>query len=298
MYLASLELRDFRRYDKPRSRARARRHGDRRANGAGKTTLLEAVAWVALGRSFRGVPDARAGPARLRHRHRAAAVVDDGRAPDARRRAPGQGRNRVVGERAPTARPRDRSTPAGHDLRPDDLAAGEGRPVGATRLPRRPARRLAPRYEAARADYDRVLRHRNALLKGGVRGPDAAPLSMCSTPAGPSRCRAGPRPAPARRSPRAVDRRGVRRLAGRPTRSGRYEAEWAPEQLDADDRPTTACHAALGCAAPRSTEGSRSPGPHRDEWRLILDGLDTRTHASQGEQRCLALALRLAGHAS
>ena len=37
-------------------------------------------------------------------------------------------------------------------------------------------------------------------------------------------------------------------------------------------------------------------GPHRDEWRLILDGLDTRSHASQGEQRCLALALRLAGH--
>src|SRR5262249_9128500 len=31
-------------------------------------------------------------------------------------------------------------------------------------------------------------------------------------------------------------------------------------------------------------------------WRLTLDGLDTRTHASQGEQRTLALALRLAGH--
>jgi DNA replication and repair protein RecF len=29
----------------------------------------------------------------------------------------------------------------------------------------------------------------------------------------------------------------------------------------------------------------------------LLDGLDTRSHASQGEQRCLALALRLGGHA-
>ncbi len=28
------------------------------ANGQGKTSLLEAVAWVASGRSFRGVPDA------------------------------------------------------------------------------------------------------------------------------------------------------------------------------------------------------------------------------------------------
>src|SRR5205085_9460111 len=37
-------------------------------------------------------------------------------------------------------------------------------------------------------------------------------------------------------------------------------------------------------------------GPHRDEWRLQIDGLDGRLHASQGEQRTLALALRIAGH--
>jgi DNA replication and repair protein RecF len=37
-------------------------------------------------------------------------------------------------------------------------------------------------------------------------------------------------------------------------------------------------------------------GPHRDEWRLTIRGLDSCTHASQGEQRTLALALRLAGH--
>jgi DNA replication and repair protein RecF len=37
-------------------------------------------------------------------------------------------------------------------------------------------------------------------------------------------------------------------------------------------------------------------GPHRDELVLALNGLPARTHASQGEQRCLSLALRLAGH--
>ncbi|HEV2310215.1 MAG TPA: DNA replication and repair protein RecF, partial [Acidimicrobiia bacterium] len=37
-------------------------------------------------------------------------------------------------------------------------------------------------------------------------------------------------------------------------------------------------------------------GPHRDEWRLAIDRRDSRTHASQGEQRTLALALRLAAH--
>jgi DNA replication and repair protein RecF len=37
-------------------------------------------------------------------------------------------------------------------------------------------------------------------------------------------------------------------------------------------------------------------GPHRDELEIRLAGRPARTHASQGEQRALALALRLAGH--
>jgi DNA replication and repair protein RecF len=37
-------------------------------------------------------------------------------------------------------------------------------------------------------------------------------------------------------------------------------------------------------------------GPHRDDIELEINGLAARTHASQGEQRTLALALRLALH--
>jgi DNA replication and repair protein RecF len=37
-------------------------------------------------------------------------------------------------------------------------------------------------------------------------------------------------------------------------------------------------------------------GPHRDDLALDIDGLPARTHRSQGEQRSLALALRLAIH--
>ena len=39
-----------------------------------------------------------------------------------------------------------------------------------------------------------------------------------------------------------------------------------------------------------------SVGPHRDEPVLTLDGVDTRTHGSQGEQRTMALAIKLAAH--
>lgn len=42
--------------------------------------------------------------------------------------------------------------------------------------------------------------------------------------------------------------------------------------------------------------GYSTVGPHRDDVTILLDGRDARRQASQGEQRSLALALRLAGH--
>lgn len=43
-------------------------------------------------------------------------------------------------------------------------------------------------------------------------------------------------------------------------------------------------------------KGVTSVGPHRDDMSLSIDRLMSRTEASQGEQRTLALALRFAGH--
>jgi DNA replication and repair protein RecF len=43
--------------------------------------------------------------------------------------------------------------------------------------------------------------------------------------------------------------------------------------------------------------GVTTVGPHRDDMSLTINELPARTHSSQGEQRSLALALRLAGHA-
>ena len=83
-----------------------------------------------------------------------------------------------------------------------------------------------------------------------------------------------------------------------------YEAEWWGTPIDAAALASTDAQdveAALRGAlvARRRAELERKvtlTGPHRDEWRLQVRGLDARTHASQGEQRTLALALRLAGH--
>ena len=84
---------------------------------------------------------------------------------------------------------------------------------------------------------------------------------------------------------------------GRPV-AETYEAEWAPEPLriadtgDVDELLRAALEARRRAEIER---GVTLVGPHRDDWKLTIEGLDARTQASQGEQRSLALALRLAG---
>ena len=65
-----------------------------------------------------------------------------------------------------------------------------------------------------------------------------------------------------------------------------YEYSWS------GDFPA-ALLAAIGNDAHR---GYSTIGPHRDDVIFQLDGRDARRQASQGEQRSLALAVRLAGH--
>ena len=65
------------------------------------------------------------------------------------------------------------------------------------------------------------------------------------------------------------------------------------------DPPWRAAGLAAALAAARDDDvrrGVSTVGPHRDELELTIGGLPARTHASQGEQRTLALALRLGAH--
>ena len=214
------------------------------------------------------------------------------------------GRNRVLLNRHPLQRTRDllgllRVTV----FAPDDLQLVKGGPAGRRDYLDDLLVAISPRYEAARADYERVLRQRNALLRGGVRGDDDAEHARRVRRA------AGARPAPSssgvacgcssgwcRRSPTAYDELA----GGRTPITAAYEAEWAAQAATADSTsPARRGAARRARGARRKAELERGitlVGPHRDEWRLRVGGLDSRTHASQGEQRTLALALRLGGH--
>lgn len=65
-----------------------------------------------------------------------------------------------------------------------------------------------------------------------------------------------------------------------------YEISWSGELSDA----------LLGALSDDVHRGYSTIGPHRDDIIFQLDTRDARRQASQGEQRSLALAIRLAGH--
>jgi DNA replication and repair protein RecF len=149
-----------------------------------------------------------------------------------------------------------------------------------------------PRWDAVRADVERVLRQRATLLKQAAGRLTAevaltldvwdAQLAAHGTALGDGRAALvgdlGPQVASAYAA-----------LAGAPvTVTLSYVAPWRAAGL------------AGALAAARSDDvkrGVSTVGPHRDDLVLHVGELPARTHASQGEQRTLALALRLGGHA-
>jgi DNA replication and repair protein RecF len=184
---------------------------------------------------------------------------------------------------------------------PDDLELVKGGPAERRELLDDLLSALAARYDAARGDYDRVLRHRNALLRAGIRDEDdRATLAVFDeqlVQAGAELVR-GRVQLVERLLP--VLKASYVQLAGRESAlDATYVAEWSEEPV------TTAALDAVAGTLRDAIERKRKNeidrgltlvGPHRDELRLRLNDLDARTHASQGEQRSLALALRLAGH--
>jgi DNA replication and repair protein RecF len=150
---------------------------------------------------------------------------------------------------------------------------------------------LASKYDALRLELDRVVRQRNTLLKqaaGRLTPEIGTTLDVWDSRMADVADRFGHARATlvARITPMVVE--AYEHLAGEPTAIElRYEPEWRRSGLAA----------ALGAARTSDVRrGVSTVGPHRDELEISIAGMPSRTHSSQGEQRTLALALRLAGH--
>lgn len=273
-------------------------------NGQGKTSLLEAVDWLASGRSFRGAPDAAlvrvgAGAAYVRTR-----VAGGGREATVEGELRVHGRNRVLVNRQPPTRRADVSDMLRVTVfSPDDLELVKGGPACRRAFLDDSAGVLWPAAASARAEVERVVRRRNALLRGGARDPEArTTLDVLDT----RLAAAGAALVQSRlrllTELEGFVQRAYRRLTDTSEGHGvsaHYEPGWAEGRLEgrAPSELEELLAGALAATRRRELErGVTLVGPHRDDWRLLLDGRDTRWQASQGEQRTVALALRLAGH--
>ena len=285
-------------------------------NAQGKTTVLEAVGWLARMSSFRGAPDSalvRVGSERAIVR---AEIVPANRDPDVRpelieAEIAATGRNRVLLNRKPLPRARDLlGTLRVTVFAPDDLRLVKAGPAERRAEIDDLLVALSPRYDAVQADYERVLKHRNAWLRTWSRADDPATLDVWDE----QLVRAGAELVRGRL--KLLERlaaplgKAYGEVAGSAADVvGAYEAAWVGEGGDGgpagsavldetrldDVAPLLA--AALSRSRPADLERRLTlVGPHRDDWRLSIDGLDARRFASQGEQRSLALAVRLAGH--
>ncbi len=260
-------------------------------NGEGKTNLLEAIAYLATLASFRGAP----GEALVRQGAASAVVraeVERGDRPVLiETELPVSGRHRVLVNHQPLRRGRDLLGAFRVSVfSPDDLALVKEGPAARRRYLDDTLVSLHPRNDALRAQVERVLRQRAALVRqcaGRLSSEVATTLDVWDAKlAVAGEALAGARAELVATLESAVAK-AYDQVAGSAAQvSLSYQRSW--------DGPLPAALAAARHDDVR--RGVNSVGPHRDELEVSVNGFAARTHASQGEQRCLALALRLAAH--
>ena len=312
MHVAHLSLTDFRSYPQVELPLQPGVTALIGPNGQGKTNLVEAVGYVATLGSHRVSSDAplvRLGAERALVR---ASVVRDGR-PTLVEIEVNPGRaNRARINRGPVPRAREVLGVLRSVLfAPEDLALVKGDPGERRRFLDELLVAKAPRFAGVRADYERVLKQRSALLKsagaairrghGDVRTLDVWDTHLATTGAEllAARLRLVSDLAPhVTKAYEAVSQgQGDAALA--------YRSSLGEDLADAvsgaagDGRELLQARLLEATGRMRTTELERGVclvGPHRDDLVLSLGPFPAKGYASHGESWSFALALRLAAY--
>ena len=294
MKLVSLSVRDFRNLAavdlEPSPRATIL-VGE---NGQGKTNLLEAIYVLATLKPLRAARLAEL----VRFGEERAQVAADFEGPGGIRRAAVQVQ---AGGRAVflDGKPQEKLDSYFEGLAavcfaPDDLLLVKAGPEGRRRFLDRAAFNRWPAVLGEARDFVRALRARNAALRTappGCRGlvPRAARPRGCAPPRPPARPPRGAR-APSRARVRGDLRARTRRRRSSPTGPRRGCAS-----LGSEGELAAPLAEILEARLPRDREkGYTSAGPHMDDLALALGGRGARSYGSQGQQRALVLALKIA----
>jgi DNA replication and repair protein RecF len=307
MHVQRLELVDFRSYERVEVDLPLGASVLVGPNGVGKTNLVEALGFVATLGSHRVAVDGplvRAGAASAVIR---CLVAHDGRELQVELEiVPGKANRARLG-RSPVRRARDVIGALRLVLfAPEDLELVRGDPAERRRYLDDLLVLRQPRYAGVRADYDRVVKQRNALLR----------TSYLARKAGSSRSSTDLSTLDV--WDQHLARHGAELLAGRlelvsaltPHVAKAYDAVAAGRgaagvayraSVETGDGSRPVLEAALlsGLAEARASEVERGVtlvGPHRDDLTLTLGPLPAKGYASHGESWSFALALRLAAY--
>jgi DNA replication and repair protein RecF len=272
-------------------------------NGVGKTNLVEAAGYLATLGSHRVSTD---GPLVRRGAERAVVrgqVVHNGRELGVEIEINDGRANRARVNRAPVTRPRDVLGILRTVLfAPEDLALVRGDPGERRRFLDDLLVARYPRYAGVRADYERVLRQRSALLKTARSGGDLRTLEVWDGHLAEhgAALLAGRLELATALAPLAVE--AFTEVA--PTSATAGAVYRSSLDADAPDGLPTGIAELAGLllaalARVRRQEIERGVclvGPHRDDLDLRLGEGPAKGYASHGESWALALALRLASY--
>jgi DNA replication and repair protein RecF len=307
VYVRRLELTDFRSYTRAEVDFEPGSSVLVGPNGYGKTNLVEAMGYVATLGSHRVATDqplVRAGAERAIVR---CSVVHDERELLVELEiVPGKANRARLG-RAPVSRARDIIGALKLVLfAPEDLELVRGDPSERRRYLDDLLVQRQPRFAGVRADYERVLKQRNALLRtaylarkvagkaGDVSTLDVWDLHLAQHGSQLVAGRLELCAALGTHVAKAYDAVSAGRGEARLTYDAKSWHEGSPRDLDRAEIEQELLQA-LGAA--RSSEVERGVtlvGPHRDDVTLTLGELPAKGYASHGESWSFALALRLA----
>jgi DNA replication and repair protein RecF len=302
VHVAALSLRDFRSYEALDLTFDPGVSVLVGSNGQGKTNVVEAVHYLATLSSHRVATDAplvRAG----HERAVVAARVQDGeRVMQLEVEIVTGAANKARVNRSPVRSPRELLGLLRTVLfAPEDLAVVKGDPSERRRFVDQLLVTRRPRLAGVRADYERVVRQRTALLRSAaaLRRQGREPTDLSTLDVWDSHlARTGGELVAARVA--LLDelqphvRTTYETLApGSGQVSLRYRSSATHEQVEADAWEQTMLAALSAARRDEVERGQCLVGPHRDDVLLSIGDLPARGYASQGESWSLALALRL-----
>jgi DNA replication and repair protein RecF len=278
------------------------------ANGQGKTNLVEAIGYTATLSSHRVATDApliRLGAAMAIVR---TTVVNAGRELTVELEITAGKANRARVNRGPVPRARDVVGILRTVLfAPEDLALVRGDPSERRRFLDELLVARTPRYAGVRADYDRVLKQRNALLKtagaarrAGSRG-DIATLDVWNGHLAEhgAALLAARLDLVADLAPHVAQAYAGVAPESQPVRIEYRACVPLPPYEQRADVPALTSTLLDAMTTGRDAELDRGIslfGPHRDELDLILGDGPAKGYASHGESWSFALALRLGSY--